>query len=71
MNNNYEKRLKLEYSELKERIKKLENFLISLENGDLPFTPKCPKDIYDVQLDAMYRYLIALEARMILEDIKF
>jgi len=71
MGDKYEIRLKREYVELQERIKKLTNMLETLENGDLPFVPKCPKQLYLIQLDAMKRYLSALDARIVLEEIKF
>lgn len=71
MGDKYEIRLKREYVELQERIKKLTNMLETWENGDLPFVPKCPKQLYLIQLDAMQRYLSALDARIVLEEIKF
>lgn len=71
MGDKYEIRLKREYVELQERIKKLTNMLETWENGDLPFVPKCHKQLYLIQLDAMQRYLSALDARIVLEEIKF
>ncbi len=44
MGDKYEIRLKREYVELQERIKKLTSMLETWENGDLPLVPKCPKE---------------------------
>ena len=40
------------------------------DNDTLPFTPTCPRNIYDVQLKAMEDYLNVLEARATMEDVK-
>lgn len=71
MSDKYTIHLKKEYIGLQERIKKLTKMLEDWENGELLFVPKCPKELYMAQLDAMNRYLCALDARIILEEINF
>lgn len=39
------------------------------DNGELEFTPTCPREIYDEQLASMKAYKEVLEKRAVLEDV--
>lgn len=40
------------------------------DEGKLDFTPTCPREIYDVQLEHMYRYLMVLKERAEIENVE-
>lgn len=66
----YKDRFKAEYIQLKTRLKSLKTMLHNWDNEKLSFVPTCPKSIYDLQVEAMTKYLAILEARAKIEDIK-
>lgn len=66
----YKDRFKAEYIQLKTRLKGLNTMLHNWDNGKLSFTPTCPRSTYDLQVEAMTKYLAILEARAKIEDIK-
>ena len=66
----YKDRFKAEYIQLKTRLKGLKTMLHNWDNGKLSFIPTCPRSIYDLQVEAMTKYLAILEARAKIEDIK-
>lgn len=65
----YKDRFKAEYVQLKTRLKGLKTMLHNWDNGKLSFTPTCPRSTYDLQVEAMTKYLAVLEARAKIEDI--
>lgn len=66
----YKDRFKAEYIQLKTRLKGLKTMLHSWDNEQLSFIPSCPRSTYDLQVEAMTKYLAVLEARAKIEDIK-
>lgn len=66
----YKERFKAEYYQLRIRIDKLSYMCAKWDLGALLFTPTCPREIYDEQLDAMVRYLKILEERAKLENVE-
>lgn len=61
----YKERFLAEYSQLEIRMTKLANFLSKWDN--LPFEPKCPKDLLEAQLRAMSAYKQLLDRRYAIE----
>lgn len=66
----YKDRFKAEYIQLKTRLKSLKTMLHNWDNEQLSFIPSCPQSTYDLQVEAMTKYLAVLEARAKIEDIK-
>lgn len=66
----YKERFKAEYYQLKIRYDKLNLMCKKWDVGELNFVPTCPRDIYEVQLDAMYDYIDVLETRAKIENIE-
>ena len=56
----YKERFKAEYYQLKIRYDKLNTMVKKWDEGKLDFTPTCPREMYDDQLDSMYNYLKVL-----------
>lgn len=69
MSDDYKERFKGEYYLVKDKYDKLKTMCEKWDNGDLDFTPTCPRDIYDNQLDAMYNYMKILETRADIEGV--
>ena len=69
LSSDYKDRMKGEYYHLQNRKENLEAVLKLWDSGKLPFTPDCPRNIYDLQLRAMKDYMAVLEARAIIETI--
>lgn len=69
LSGDYKDRMKGEYYHLQNRKENLEAVLKLWDSGKLPFTPDCPRSIYDLQLRAMKDYMAILEARAIIEKI--
>ena len=69
LSSDYKDRMKGEYYHLQNRKENLEAVLKLLDSGKLPFTPDCPRSIYDLQMRAMKDYMAVLEARAIIEKI--
>ena len=65
----YKERFKAEYYQLKNRLIGLKNMVSLWDQGKLTFTPTCPREIYDSQIDAMNKYLDVLEKRASIENI--
>lgn len=65
----YKERFKAEFYQLENRITKLENMLKKWDSGELNFTPTCPREMYDDQIDAMSKYYKVLLDRAELENI--
>ena len=66
---NYEERFKAEYLQLKIRFQKLINMIDGWDEGELEFTPTCPRSTYNLQIRAMADYMAVLEARAVMESI--
>lgn len=67
LSDDYKERFIAERQQLTIRYEKLKKMF---DNWDsLDFQPKCPKSIYEMQLEAMERYLDILEARSYIENI--
>lgn len=65
----YKDRFKAEYVQLKTRFESLKTMLSNWDNGKLSFIPTCPRSTYDLQVEAMTKYLAILESRAKIEDI--
>ena len=59
-------RLKAEYYQTKIRFDKI----VKMEAGTLEFEPTCPIDLFKIQINAMEKYLYALEIRAQIEGVK-
>ena len=70
VSSDYKRRFIAEYIQLKNRYEGLKTMIRKWDNDELNFTPTCPREIYDVQLAAMQRYLGVLEERAEIEKIK-
>lgn len=69
VSHDYKERFKAEVIQLRNRLNGLTNMLAKWDKGELDFTPTCPRELYDVQVDAMTSYLITLTNRARIEDI--
>lgn len=65
----YKERFKAEYQQNAIRFQKLRTMLEKWDNGELNFTPTCPRGVYDFQIRAMADYIAVLEARAAIEGI--
>ena len=63
LSEDYIDRFKAEYYQLKIRFEKLEAMLDKWNANELDFTPTCPRDVLEQQLDQMYNYMKTLELR--------
>lgn len=66
----YKERFRAEYYQVSIRLKKLKEMVKKWDNGELNFKPTCPRDIYDVQIEAMEKYIEVLHKRGIMEKIE-
>jgi len=69
LSDDYKDRFKAEYLQLKIRYEKLKVMLDKWDNDELDFTPTCPREIYDEQIDGMETYLDVLVDRANIEGI--
>lgn len=65
----YRRRFIAEYNQLVLRYNALRNLVIAWDRGELPFTPKSPRNLLLMQLDIMYRYITVLQSRAYIEGI--
>ena len=65
----YKKRFRAEYCQTVIRYGKLKNMLDRWDDGNLNFTPTCPRSTYNMQIRAMADYIAVLEARAVMEGI--
>lgn len=65
----YKERFRAEYYQVVIRYKKLQSMLDKWDNGNLNFTPTCPRSTYNMQIKAMTNYIAVLEARAVMEGI--
>ena len=66
----YKERFKAEYYQLKIRVNGLKNMIDKWDKGELNFTPTCPREIYNDQMEYMMNYMTLLENRAYLEKIE-
>ncbi len=66
----YKERFKAEYYQLKIRVNGLKAMLDKWDSEELGFTPTCPREIYNEQMDYMMNYMTLLENRAYLEKIE-
>lgn len=66
----YKERFKAEYQQVVIRYQKLAAMLQKWDNGELNFTPTCPRSTYNMQVRAMTDYIAALEARAVMEGVE-
>lgn len=67
--NNYKDRFIAEYFQVKIRLDRLKETLAKWDEGNLDFSPTCPRSTYDMQVEAMTYYKNVLEARAKMEQI--
>lgn len=65
----YKERFKAEYIQLKNRFDGLKRMLKAWDKGTLPFTPTCPRNVYDEQIKGMELYLNVLTVRAAMEHV--
>ncbi len=65
----YKKRMQEEYSQLVERVIKLDNMLTKHFNKELDFELSCPIGLLERQLIIMNKYMHVLEERALIEGI--
>lgn len=65
----YKERFIAEYQQLVIRYRGLRNILDKWDQGELEFTPTCPRSTYNMQIKAMTDYIAVLEARAVMEGI--
>ena len=70
LSTNHSDRLKAEYYQTKIRFDKLHDMLVKMEAGTLDFEPTCSIELFKIQIDAMEKYLYALEIRAQIEGVK-
>lgn len=66
----YKERFKAEYQQVVIRYCKLAAMLEKWDNGELNFTPTCPRSTYNMQVRAMTDYIAVLEARAVMEGVE-
>ena len=66
----YKERFLAEYMQLKNRYEGLQKMVSNWDNGTLPFTPTCPREVNNFQLKAMKEYLDVLVIRAKIENIE-
>lgn len=66
----YKERFKAEYQQVIIRYRKLAAMLEKWDNGELSFTPTCPRSTYNMQVRAMTDYIAVLEARAVMEGVE-
>ena len=65
----YKERFRAEYCQTVIRYGKLKNMLDRWDDGNLNFTPTCPRSTYNMQIMAMADYIAVLAARAVMEGI--
>lgn len=65
----YKERFKAEYAQLVIRVNGLKNMLDKWDRGELDFTPTCPREIYNDQMEYMVNYMTVLADRAYMENI--
>lgn len=66
----YKERFKAEYCQVAIRVNGLKNMLDKWDRGELDFTPTCPREIYNDQMEYMVNYMTVLADRAVMEGIE-
>lgn len=66
----YKERFKAEYYQVVIRVNGLKNMLDKWDRGELDFTPTCPREIYNDQMEYMVNYMTVLADRAVMEGIE-
>ena len=66
----YKERFKAEYYQLEIRVNGLKKMLDKWDNGELDFTPTCPRKTYNNQFEYMVNYMTVLADRASMEGIE-
>ena len=66
----YKERFKAEYYQVVIRYEKLKAMLEKWDDGELNFSPTCPRSTYNMQVTAMTDYIAVLEARAVMEGVE-
>ena len=69
ISSDYKERFKAEYNQLVIRYNGLRNMLDKWDKGELNFTPTCPREIYNDQMEYMMNYMTVLANRAELEHV--
>lgn len=69
LSSDYKERFLGEFRQLKIRYEKLREMLNKWDEGTLEFTPTCPREIYDRQIEGMETYLDVLADRAEIEGV--
>ena len=69
LSEDYKERFKAEYYQLVNRYEGLKLMLKCCDAGTLDFKPASSRAIYSIQIEAMERYIVALELRACTEKI--
>lgn len=69
VSSDYKDRFRAECIQLENRYNGLKKMVESWDAGTLPFTPTCPREIYNEQLAAMRAYMKVLTERAHIENI--
>lgn len=70
LSSDYKERFKAEFYQLKIRYEKLKRMMDKWESDGLDFTPDCPSELFDKQIEAMESYLDILKDRAEIENIE-
>ena len=65
----YKEKFKAEYAQLVIRVNGLKNMLDKWDRGELDFTPTCPREVYNDQMEYMVNYMTVLADRAYMENI--
>lgn len=66
----YKERFKAEYYQVVIRVNGLKNMLDKWDREELDFTPICPREIYNDQMEYMVNYMTVLADRAVMEGIE-
>ena len=69
VSDDYKDRFKAEFYQTYIRYRRLVDMVRAWDNGTLDFTPTCPHNVYDRQLEYMNGYLDILRSRAEIEHI--
>lgn len=65
----YKERFRAEFIQLRNRLNGLKRMLKNWDAGKLNFKPTCPRELYDVQVEGMEKYLNVLVKRAKIENV--
>lgn len=66
----YKERFRAEYWQVVIRYRKLKAMLEKWDDGELTFSPTCPRSTYNMQIKSMTDYIAVLEARAVMEGVQ-